>query len=356
MMDFYYAADHVLHDPQALRQPGTHSESYYCEVAARGVALHDALLASGWGARRAPLDFGLAPLLAVHDAGMVQFLQTAYDRFAQEAGEARPVIPDTYSVQQRPRRWPRTIFGQLGGYCFDTSAPIFAGTWQAAYWSAQTALSAAARVHGGAPVAYGLCRPPGHHAHADLYGGFCYLNNAAAAAAWLARQGQRVAVVDVDYHHGNGTQAIFYERADVFVCSIHADPYDEYPYYWGHADETGVGAGAGFNLNLPLPLGADEAAYLAALQRALERVVQFQPETLLISLGLDTALGDPTGTFRLQRDSFWRMGAAFAALRLPTVVVQEGGYRLDTLGENVTAFFQGLLGDDGQWEVVSGQK
>lgn len=342
-MDFYYSPDHILHDPHPLQQPGTHSESYYSEVAVRGLLLHDALLTSGLGARRAPFDFGPSPLLAVHDPDMVQFLQTAYDRFAQESGAPRPVIPDTYSVQQRPRHWPRTIYGQLGCYCFDTSSPIFAGTWQAAYWSAQTALSAAAQVHAGAPTAYALCRPPGHHAHADLYGGFCYLNNAAVAAAWLAQQGQRVAIVDVDYHHGNGTQAIFYDRADVLFCSIHADPYDEYPYYWGHADETGAAAGAGFNLNLPLPLGSDEAVYFPALHHALEKVSQYQPETLLISLGLDTYTGDPTGTFHLQTDSFERMGAAFAALRLPTVVVQEGGYRLDTLGANITAFFQGLL-------------
>lgn len=350
-MDFYYAPAHILHDPQELQRPGTHSQNYYCEVAVRGLALHDALLASGLAARQAPLDFGLDPVLAVHDARMVQLLQAAYERFAAEAGAAGPVIPDTFSVQERPRRWPRTIYGQLGGYCFDRSSPIFAGTWQAIYGSVQTALSAAAAVQEGAAATYALCRPPGHHAHADLYGGFCYLNNAAVAAHWLAQRAaacgrqQRVAIVDVDYHHGNGTQAIFYERADVFVCSIHADPYDEYPYYWGHADETGAGAGVGFNLNVPLPLGADEEMYFAALLPALEKVNQFQADRLVISLGLDTCLGDPTGTFRLQRDAFWRMGAALAALRLPTVVVQEGGYRLDTLGENIVAFFQGFLGE-----------
>jgi acetoin utilization deacetylase AcuC-like enzyme len=192
-------------------------------------------------------------------------------------------------------------------------------------------------------VAYALCRPPGHHATANLYGGFCYLNNAAIAAHWLAMQGQRVAVVDVDYHHGNGTQAIFYGRDDVFFCSIHADPADDYPYHWGYAAVRGEGAGEGYNLNVPLPLGTGEATYLPALERGLQAVADFRPDVVVVSLGVDTAEGDPVSQFRLQTETFRRMGQMFAGLARPLVIVQEGGYLLVKLGENVVSFLRGVL-------------
>jgi acetoin utilization deacetylase AcuC-like enzyme len=270
-------------------------------------------------------------------------LQTAYQDLAAEEGQPRPVIPDTYLVGQAARQTPRTIYGRLGLHCFDTSSPIFEHTWEVAYWSGQVALNAAAAALGGERVAYGLCRPPGHHATANLYGGFCYLNNAAIAAHWLAGQGKRVAIVDVDYHHGNGTQAIFYGRDDVFFCSIHADPADDYPYHWGYADERGEGAGEGYNLNIPLPLGTGEATYLPALERVLQRVADYRPDVVVVSLGVDTAEGDPVSLFRLQTETFRRMGQMFAGLGGPLVIVQEGGYLLIKLGENVVSFLRGVL-------------
>jgi acetoin utilization deacetylase AcuC-like enzyme len=236
----------------------------------------------------------------------------------------------------------RHIDGQLGFYSQDAECSIVAGTWTAAYWSAQCALAAAADLLAGARSSFALCRPPGHHAYADLYGGFCYLNNTAIAAQWLTGQGKRVAVLDSDYHHGNGTQGIFYERGDVLTCSIHADPEHEYPYYCGYAAETGAGPGDGCNLNLPLPLGADNAAYQVALDVALERVTLFAPDVLLLATGFDTVTGDVHGGFRLSVDAFHAIGRAVAGLDLPVGVIQEGGYLLPVLGDCLSALLSGL--------------
>ncbi len=342
-MHIFYHPEHTRHDPALLHRPDMpQRKAYYAEVAERGELIHTAVVEAGLGSVSTPGDFGLEPIADVHRHEMLTLLQTAYDRFLLEAG-AEPAIPNTFSVRHMLRRHSQTILGLLGQYCYDTSSPIFKDTWDAAYWSAQTALSAAALVTAvGEQTAYALCRPPGHHAATDMFGGFCYLNNAAIAANWMVQQGQRVAILDVDYHHGNGTQAIFYGRAEVLFCSLHADPFKEYPYYWGFADEYGRGAGKGYNFNFPLPPGTEEAAYLAALGQALTRIRAFVPDALVVSLGVDTAVGDPVGSFRLEQESYGRIGAQIAQLNLPAVVVQEGGYLLPTLGHNVVAFLQGL--------------
>jgi acetoin utilization deacetylase AcuC-like enzyme len=350
-MDTFYYADNGGHDPAWLHDQDPWHTILFSEVAERGRRLHDAVKQAAFGAILEPEDFGMAPLEAVHTADMLELLQTAYHQVAAEMGAPRPVMPDTFPVGQPGARRPRTIFGRLGLYCYDTSTPIFELTWQVAYWSAQVALSAAARVHQGAPVAYGLCRPPGHHASAGAYGGFCYLNNVAIAAEWLVASGHRVAIADVDYHHGNGTQSLFYDRPDVFFCSIHADPADDYPFYWGYAAEQGHGPGEGYNLNLPLPLGTGPFGYMPALEQALSAIRHFAPDTLLISLGVDTEAGDPVGSFQLDQAAFGHIGAAFASLERPAVVIQEGGYLLPAIGANVVAFFQGLLGQVGKREA-----
>ncbi len=344
----YYDPNHAAHDPAGLRRAGDPGDRFYVEVPARAVAIRDALVGAGLTKPRPPRDFGLAPIAAIHHPGLIAAVREGHARVAAAGGMTRPVVPDTYWTDGAWARPVRSVYASLGLHCYDTSSPLLAGTWDAAYAGAQTALSAAAAVAAGAMddpccLAYALCRPPGHHARADRYGGFCYLNNVAIAAHWLAGQGRRVAILDVDYHHGNGTQGIFYERPDVYFASLHADPVEEYPFFWGYADETGAGAGAGTTLNLPLPLGAGPDRYLDALDRALAAVAAYRPNVLLVSLGFDTAAGDPTGTFRLAPADFAAMAARIAALRLPAVVVQEGGYAVNRLGDLAIAFFRGWL-------------
>ncbi len=347
MQTFYYP-DHVLHDPGVLPQPEGGSHAYYSEVSQRGLLLFEAIERANRGALTEPNDFGMASLQAVHSEQLLSLLQTAYERMVNEVhgGAHRPrvVLPETFAVRQRRDQAPRSIWAHLGFHCYDTSSPIFEETWRTVYWAAQTALSAAEAVHRGESAAYALCRPPGHHASADMFGGFCYLNNVAIAAHWLTTQGQRAAVLDIDYHHGNGTQEIFYRRDDVFTVSLHADPHVEYPFFWGYENEQGQGPGDGYNLNLALPKGTGEATYLAALDQALREIRTFAPNTLLVSLGLDTYKNDPVGGFALETESYVRIGARIAALGLPTVVVQEGGYDLPTLQQNLIAFLRGLLG------------
>ena len=343
-MQTFYHPDHIHHDPGVLPQPVGGSAGYYSEVAERGRILHAALEAAAFGPIARPRDHGTAPILAVHARSMVDFIRTAYTRMARETGREHVVVPENFAVWRTPARVGKSIWAELGYYCYDTSSPIFARTWDAAYWSAQCAVSAAVDVHAGAPVAYALCRPPGHHASRDLYGGFCYLNNAAIAAQWLADHGARVAIVDVDYHHGNGTQAIFYARRDVLFCSLHADPDADYPFFWGFADERGEGPGLGTNMNFPLPLGTTADGYLAALDAARAYVDNFGADVVVLSLGFDTYVDDPVGGFRLTTADYARVGARLAALGLPTVVVQEGGYCRPALAANVTHFFNGFLG------------
>src|SRR5690606_4502988 len=222
---------------------------------------------------------------------------------------------------------PENFIARLGLYSMDNGSPLACGTWAAAKAGADAAASAAAHVAAGARAAFCCTRPPGHHAGPDFMGGYCFLNNAAVAAQWLRNEGAaRVAVLDVDYHHGNGTQSIFYDRADVLFVSIHGDPRTEYPFYLGHADETGAGLGAGCNLNLPLPAGTDAATWFAALEQACARIAAHGTQALVVSLGLDAFEGDPISRFLLASADFSRLGERLARLGLPTVFVLEGGY------------------------------
>jgi acetoin utilization deacetylase AcuC-like enzyme len=341
-MHTFYHPDHTRHDPGRLHRDDTPGKNrFYSEIAQRGTIIYEAVKAAQLGPITPPGDFGLEPITDVHSYQMVNLLQNAYQHM-KHGGGYEPVA-NTFSVRGNPNRIPRSIYGQLGYYSFDTSAPIFEHTWDVAYWSAQTAVSAAALILAGEKTVYALCRPPGHHAATDLFGGYCYLNNAAIAANWLVQQGLRVAILDIDYHHGNGTQEIFYNRADVLVCSIHADPLNEYPYFWGFADEFGAGNGENYNFNFPLPSGTREVGYTYAFEEALKKVQLFVPDVLLISLGVDTAENDPVGSFQLQTDTFKRLGSRIGFYKMSTLVVQEGGYLLETLGQNVTAFLDGLL-------------
>jgi acetoin utilization deacetylase AcuC-like enzyme len=290
----------------------------------------------------APTDHGEAPLLRVHSRPYLDFLRSA---FAGWRAAGRPGDASGYAwpvVGRRPLDLDR-IDARLGRYSFDASTPVAEGTWQAAYWSAQSALAALEALLGGERAAFALCRPPGHHAGADYLGGYCYLNNAAIAAeAALAAGRRRVAILDVDYHHGNGTQDIFWRRGDVFFASIHADPRTDYPFYWGHADETGAGEGEGATFNLPLPRGTGLAGYEPALERALERIADFGAELLVVSYGADTYAGDPISFFELRTEDYAAIARRIAALGLATLIVMEGGYAVDALGANAAAFLGGF--------------
>lgn len=284
-------------------------------------------------------DFGIAPIMAVHDEDYIAFLQTAWTEWRSN-GRAGDAVPYVFPVVHRRDLTLDRIDAKLGRFSYDAGTPIAEQTWDAAYWSAQTALTGLDAIRQeGAAHAFALCRPPGHHAGRDYLGGYCYLNNAAIAAMQAHNQGMGpVAVLDVDYHHGNGTQDIFYENAEIFFASIHADPSMDYPFYWGHADETGAGAGTGATLNLPLPRGTGWPVYQAALETAGQAVRAHGSKLLILSFGADTFEGDPISHFKLTREDFTRMGETIASWQLPTLIVMEGGYAVDDLGRNVAAF------------------
>jgi len=288
----------------------------------------------------APTDAGLGPIAAVHSPEYLTFLRNIYTRWQRIEGAGPEVIPNIHPAN-RSDSYPKSATGQSGYHQADTACPIGEHTWESAYWSAQTAISAADELRNGRLV-YALCRPPGHHAFGDMAGGFCFLNNAAIAARRSQAAGKRVAILDVDVHHGNGTQGIFYTDPSILTVSIHADPARFHPFFWGHAHERGTGDGLGYNLNLPLPRGTDDAAYLRALAIALARIADFGADTLVVALGLDAHEGDPFKGFAITTAGFARIAAAIAAMRLPTLLVQEGGYLSDDLGKNLTSFLAGF--------------
>ena len=306
------------------------------EVPERAERIRAAIAERGLGPVRAPRPHGLDAVHRVHAPDYVEFLQGAYEEWLTATGAAPGTEATAYARPIRDQAVVRVVhpIAKLGWYSHDTD-PILAGTWDAAIAAVDIALTAGDALRGGHETAvYALCRPPGHHASHDGLAGYCYLNNAAIVARAFADDGARVAVLDVDFHHGNGTQAIFNEDPDVFFTSLHADPADDYPYFAGFAEERGVGKGEGTNLNFPLPPGTEWPAYAEALAGALEGINDFGAETLVVSLGVDTSLED-ADSFRLTGDDFLRLGAAIATLQRPTLFVQEGGYCLDVIGRNV---------------------
>jgi acetoin utilization deacetylase AcuC-like enzyme len=287
-----------------------------------------------------------AVLAKVHDPRYIDFLRGAWAEWValDPANAQRDAFPSYWPIRTfRSDVLPQSFAARMGLFSYDAGSPLTAGTWVAAREGAACAWTAAQHVAQGARSAFALSRPPGHHAGADFFGGYCFLNNAAIAAQALRDAGcARVAVLDIDYHHGNGTQAIFYDRADVFFASVHGDPHTEYPYYLGYADERGAGKGEGFNLNLPLPRGTGFIDWRAALGTALKAVVASGAEALVVSLGLDTFAGDPIAGFMLQSDDYLRVGEDLAAAGLPTVLVFEGGYAVAEVGVNAVNVLQGF--------------
>ncbi|WWE61929.1 histone deacetylase family protein [Parasalinivibrio latis] len=292
-----------------------------------------------------PQAFGVEPMKWVHTADYVAFLGSAWNEWEARFGADRDASPYCFLPRRHLRNHcPKDIEGKLGYYSFDMTAAITPGSWEAIQSAVDCALTGVELVESGERSAFALCRPPGHHAAPDLMGGYCYINNAAIAAEAFIRNGhKKVAILDIDYHHGNGTQSIFYSRSDVLFVSIHGDPDYDYPHYLGFADETGESEGEGFNLNLPLPQEkTDWSLYGPALETALAKIQEFGAEVLVISLGMDTYENDPISYFKLNRDNYTQIGNMLGKLGLPTLFVFEGGYAVDDLGHNTVAVLDGF--------------
>lgn len=329
--------DQRLHDPEQVFRTGQYIAQP--DRAERYRIFLDVMTQDGHEIAQAPF-IGLDPILEVHDRDYVSFLQTVYARWAAMPGYGPVVVPNVHAVRQMHHRRPTELLGELGWYTNSTSCPMTEGTWPAVYASAQTAIHAADRLVASGSSVYALCRPPGHHAYPDLMSGVCFLNNAAIAAHRLTKRYRKVALVDIDVHHGNGTQFIFYSRSDVLFCSIHIDPLLSAPYYAGYADETGEGEGRGLTYNQPLPWATGDAMWIEAIERALARVREYGADAIVVSLGLDASEHDPASTFKITNDGFAQAGRAFGALALPTLLVQEGGYLSPHLGGYLRSFMR----------------
>ncbi|WP_217351215.1 histone deacetylase family protein [Thalassospira marina] len=336
MMHAYFSPDQLLHHGQSFLVGGERKP--IPETPERADILNAALTKLGISPSR-PADYGLSPIARVHSPEYLLFLENIHQEW-RAAGGADIVVPHIHPFD-RQGIYPATPAGKAGFHLGDTSCPITAGTWQSARASANCAIAAARDV--GAEktdIAYALCRPPGHHASREIAGGFCYLNNSAIAAMDLRERFGRVAILDIDLHHGNGTQHIFYDRDDVLTLSIHADPAGFYPFYWGHAHERGNGAGLGYNHNFPLPLGSGDDVFLNALDRALETIQRYAPDVLVLACGLDASGDDPFGGLCVSTGGFGKISRKISLIGLPTVIVQEGGYVSPTLGDNLVQFLE----------------
>jgi acetoin utilization deacetylase AcuC-like enzyme len=337
-MKAFFAEEQKRHDPKGFLSSGAPKPNP--EQPARADRLLAGAKAAGCEIAR-PKDYGQGPIAAVHTPEYLEFLEHIFERWQRIEGASAEVVPNIHPLA-RDGSYPASAVGQAGYHMADTSCPVSADTWDSARWSAWSAVAASEAVAAGSAAAYALCRPPGHHAFADVAGGFCYFNNSAIAAQCLRKTAARVAILDVDLHHGNGTQGVFYARGDVLTVSIHADPVRFYPFFWGHADERGQGPGLGYNLNLPLPRKTSDEGFLEALSAGIRRVRAFAPEALVVALGLDAYEGDPFGGLSVTTPGFARIGEAIAGLKLPTVIVQEGGYLCDELGDNLASFLGGF--------------
>jgi len=291
-----------------------------------------------------PQRLAMKPLQRIHDKGYIAFLKGAWGEWTA-AGFRGEIIPTGFPMRRMQQRVPRNIDGKAGYYALATETAITAGTWEAACASASVAQTAQRVVAAGASSAFALCRPPGHHAPSDMYGGYCFFNNAAIAAQMFIDDGAaRVAILDVDFHHGNGTQDIFYDRDDVLFVSLHGRPEDAYPYFLGYADEKGKGKGEGFNVNYPMPPGTPYGVWAKALEGACRRISKYSPDALVVSLGVDTFKEDPISFFKLESADFLTYGARIARLKLPTLFAMEGGYAVEAIGINTVNVLEGYLG------------
>ncbi|ETX26903.1 histone deacetylase family protein [Roseivivax isoporae] len=338
-MKCYYAPETASHDPQFRLTHGALMRN--AEQAERATLLLEGLDRLDLAAESPPVAPREA-LLAVHTERFLAFLETAWEEWQKLPGAGPEVVPNAFA-QHAWAAYPPSVVARAGWHMGDTSAPLGRGSWQATCRAADCAVAAADAVAGGARFAYALCRPPGHHTSAETAAGHCLMNVSAIAAARLRATHGRVAVLDIDVHHGNGTQAIFYDRPDVLTVSIHTDPSHYYPFFVGYEHETGTGPGAGFNVNMPLPRTTGDDAWCAAIEAALARIADFAPGALVLSLGLDAHENDPLKGMKVTFDGFARAGRMIAAAGYPTVFVQEGGYLSPDLATSLASFFGGAL-------------
>ena len=290
-----------------------------------------------------PTSHSLDVAYKIHDPKFVSFLERAYPLWEKEFGPGGFATAYTFGMRGMAQTPNETIHSMLSCYTFDVCVPIVSGTWKAIRSAIDIALTGVDLMQNDETSVFSLCRPPGHHASSDLAGGYCYMNNAAIAAqAHLDFGANRVALLDIDYHHGNGSQSIFYDRKDVLYTSLHARPEDEYPFLTGYSNEVGTGLGKGYNLNLPMPIGTAFDTYKSALETALERIKSYRPDVLVLSLGVDTFAGDPVGGFKLVSPDYSVIGKMIAQAQLPTHIIMEGGYAMDALGTNVANVLAGF--------------
>jgi acetoin utilization deacetylase AcuC-like enzyme len=338
-MDTFFHPEQLLHDPQSyysrakMRKPQ--------EVPERARRLLAGVRDLGFPVIQ-PDDYGMKPLLDVHDISYLRFLESAHRQWKKMPADWGDEVMSNVFVRQ-PNAL-RGILAEAARYLADGSCPVGESTWRSAYWSAQTAVAGALALLDGKGMAYALCRPPGHHTRFDAAGGFCYLNNAAIAAQVLRSKFGRVVILDTDMHHGQGVQEIFYERDDVFYVSIHGDPTNFYPAVSGFDDERGAGKGMGCNLNLPMPHGSAEQVFFDRLDEAVSAIKVFSPDVVVLALGFDIYREDPQAQVAVSDTGFERLGRVVRGLALPTLVIQEGGYHIDTLDSNLKLFFKGLQG------------
>ncbi len=329
-----YDSQHLQHQP--LTYPSTVGLEDYPEKTARVESIMKVVTSMPLCEIVSPAPCDETIIAEIHSLEYINFLKSLENKLTDDA-----YYYPTEVFHPTASRKPAHILAELGTYSFDLSAPVNRHIFKQAFVSASCALTAAQMVTQSNAIAYSLCRPPGHHAMKEKMGGFCYINNTALAAQFLSRSG-KVAILDVDYHHGNGTQDIFYNRPDVLTISIHADPSDEYPYYWGYADETGIGNGAGFNINYPCSKNIGPVEYHSVLEKAVADIQKYAPQYLVIALGLDTYKKDPLGTFKLNTEYYRTMAETISRISVPKVIVQEGGYYIPDLGQNASAFLEGL--------------
>jgi acetoin utilization deacetylase AcuC-like enzyme len=341
MMKIVYTEDHRKRASKTELYGGELVPPFECPE--RMEFILQRLAAQKFGTVVAPHEVPSDAVTQIHDAGYLAFLNSAWDDWQAAGFKGEAMVTVWQSRSMPSRHIPDFIEGKLGYYCLAAETSISAGTAEAAFASLGVALSGADHLLKGDKSAFALCRPPGHHASRDQYGGYCFINNAAAAAQHMRNKGlQKVAILDVDFHHGNGTQAIFYDRSDVLFLSLHGDPMAAFPHFLGHADETGTGAGTGFNVNYPMPSGTPYREWSVALENAMQRIRDFDAEAVVVSLGVDTFEHDPISFFKLVSDDFIDMGQRIATLDLPTLFVMEGGYAVAEIGINTVNVLTGF--------------